>query len=508
MQNPYSEAVIPQRAAQHDWQRTAFLVLVGLLLVRLALMAFVPLTDTTEARYAEIARKMLETGNWITPLHDYGVPFWAKPPLSTWLAAAAMGLFGESELVVRLPSLLLSLAVLWLTADLARQYSGREAGIAAALILAGSLLFFVAVGTVMTDPFLLFSITLSQVAFWQAVVNRRRLWAYPFFVGLGLGLLAKGPLAIVLSGLPIFFWVLLRRQWTALWRQLPWVKGTLLMLAIALPWYLLAESRTPGFLDYFIMGEHVSRFLDAGWQGDKYGFAHSTPRGMIWLYALGAIFPWSIVLPLWLFRQRRRLRSLLSDRDGWLLYLSLWTLMTPLFFSLSGNIIFPYSLPMLPGCALLFAELWKRARLPSNPSRLPWISAATGLVFVLFLVLNSYGPEQLLRTQKAVIAAWAQDRPGAASALVYWDKRREFSAEFYSRGRARTTHDSALLNALTAGPARDYLVVNEDDRQQIPAALLARFEAVASVPVMQDRWLLLRERDAAQPPTLSSTERP
>ncbi|WP_137887258.1 glycosyltransferase family 39 protein [Pseudomonas sp. 2FE] len=97
-------------------------------------MAFVPLTDTTEARYAEIARKMLETGNWITPLHDYAVPFWAKPPLSTWLAAAAMGLFGETELAVRLPSLLLSLAVLWLTADLTRRHSCRDAGIAAALV--------------------------------------------------------------------------------------------------------------------------------------------------------------------------------------------------------------------------------------------------------------------------------------------------------------------------------------------------------------------------------------
>jgi len=496
------------RTAHHDWQRTAFMVLLGLLLVRLALMAFVPLTDTTEARYAEIARKMLETGNWITPLHDYGVPFWAKPPLSTWLAAAAMGLFGETELAVRLPSLLLSLVVLWLTADLARQHSGREAGIAAALILAGSLLFFVAAGAVMTDPFLLFGTTLSQVAFWQALVNRRRLWAYLFFVGLGLGLLAKGPLAVVLTGLPIFFWVLLRRQWKALWQQLPWVKGTLLMLAIALPWYLLAESRTPGFLDYFIMGEHVSRFLAPGWNGDKYGFAHSTPHGMIWLHALGAIFPWSIVLPIWLFRQRRQLVSLLPDQDGWLLYLLLWTLMTLVFFSLSGNIIFPYSLPMLPGCALLFAELWKRARQPSNPSRLPWISAATGLLFALFLVLNSYSPERFLRTQKAVIASWEQEHPAENSALVYWDKRREFSAEFYSRGRARTTHDIAVLSALTAGPARDYLVVNADDRQQIPAALLARFEDVASVTVMHDRLLLLRERNQAQTPTLTSLERP
>ena len=63
-----------------------------LLAVRVAAMIWVPLTDPTEARYAEIARKMVETGNWITPQFDYGVPFWAKPPLHTWLSAAIAGL--------------------------------------------------------------------------------------------------------------------------------------------------------------------------------------------------------------------------------------------------------------------------------------------------------------------------------------------------------------------------------------------------------------------------------
>lgn len=491
-----------------DWQRTALMVLTGLLLLRLALMAVVPLTDTTEARYAEVARKMLETGNWVTPLHDYGVPFWAKPPLSTWLAAASMGLFGPNELAARLPSLLLSLGVLWLTARLGRQHSGRDTGLAAALILASSLLFFIAAGTVMTDPSLLFCITLSQVAFWQAMQQRDRLWPYLFFVGLGLGLLAKGPLVLLLTGLPIFFWVLLRNQWLALWQRLPWILGTLLMLAIALPWYLLAEWRTPGFLDYFIMGEHVSRFLDPGWPGDKYGFAHRTPRGMIWLHALGALFPWTIALPYWLLRQRRQLRSALTDADGWLLYLLLWTLMTPLFFSLSGNIIFPYSLPMLPGCALLFAELWQRTRRPSANSRLLWICASTGVLFFAVLLLSLYRPTQWLPSQKPLVTAWRQDRPDTDSKLVYWDKQRAFSAEFYSQGQAKTTHQADQLEALSADAVRDYLVLKEKDRDRVPAALLSRFEQVARIAIKRNQMLLLRERDVLDQPVPSSTENP
>ena len=329
------------------------LLLLGLLLLRLALMAALPLNDTTEARYAEIARKMLESGDWVTLWHDYGVPFWAKPPLSTWLGAAAMGLFGENELAVRLPSLLLGLATLWLTAELARRRDGAAAGRASALILAGSLLFFVAAGAMMTDPALLLAVTLSLAAFWHALHGGGRLWGYAFFAGLGLGLLAKGPLAVVLVGLTVAPWVALRRQWRALWQCLPWPGGSLLALAIALPWYALAEWRTPGFLEYFIVGEHLGRFLDPGWSGDRYGFAHASPRGLIWLHAAGALLPWSLLAPLWWWRARRSAAP--ADADGWRLYLWLWTLAPLLFFSLSGNVIFPYALPALPGRSVAFA---------------------------------------------------------------------------------------------------------------------------------------------------------
>jgi 4-amino-4-deoxy-L-arabinose transferase-like glycosyltransferase len=94
---------------------------------------------------------------------------------------------------------------------------------------------------------------------------------------------------------------------------------------------------------------------DPGWKGDKYGYAHATPRGMIWLYWLGAISPgrwpcwsgWGVMASMLAKRS--------ADTDGWRLYVLLWSLMTLLFFTISGNIIFPYPLPMLPGCALLFA---------------------------------------------------------------------------------------------------------------------------------------------------------
>ncbi|TWC39560.1 dolichyl-phosphate-mannose-protein mannosyltransferase [Pseudomonas sp. SJZ079] len=479
---------------QPQWHRTALYVLLGLLILRLVLMAVIPLTDTTEARYSEIARKMLETDNWVTLFHDYGVPFWAKPPLSTWLSAAAMKIFGLHQMAARLPALLLSIGVIALTFRLAWRHSSKDVAVAAALILASSLLFFIAAGTVMTDPALMFCVSLSQIAFWYSMTSNSRVWPYLFFVGLGLGLLAKGPLALVLTGLPIFFWTLIRNQWLGLWQRLPWIKGSLLMLAIALPWYILAEIRTPGFLDYFIMGEHVARFLDPGWNGDKYGFAHRTAHGMIWLFVIAAIFPWSL-LPLWLLRRPGKLRAKPPRNDGWMLYLCLWTLLTPVFFTMSGNIIFPYPQPMLPGCALLLAELWNRSRKPDQRVMLPWVAAATGGLFLVLLVVNSATADRYLSTQLAVINAWNQDHPATSSKLVYWSKSRAFSAEFYSRGRAQTTHDLDTLTQLIASPTQDYLVIRQKDLDELPGDLLKQFAQVADSSVKQEQLLLLKQID-------------
>jgi 4-amino-4-deoxy-L-arabinose transferase-like glycosyltransferase len=78
--------------------------------VRLLTLSAYPLYDTTEARYAEIARVMLATDNWVTPQIEPGEPFWAKPPLSIWATALSFSVLGINEFAARLPSLLFTLA--------------------------------------------------------------------------------------------------------------------------------------------------------------------------------------------------------------------------------------------------------------------------------------------------------------------------------------------------------------------------------------------------------------
>ena len=269
-------------------------ICLSLTAIRLWIGSITPLTETTEARYGEIARKMLETGNWVNLLNTYNSPFWAKPPLYAWLSASSMHLFGINELAARLPSLIISGLTAWLVYAITIKELGKEKAIIATLILISSAGFIVASDTVMTDPSLLLAVTLGLCAWWRNHENNQPIWAYTFFGAIGLGLLAKGPLAIVLIGMPIFFYLLIYGEWKRFFRELPWTGGIFLGLVTPGIWYVLAEIRTPGFLEYFLLGEHIYRFIKPGWSGDLYGNAHIQEHGTIIIYALIALLPWYI----------------------------------------------------------------------------------------------------------------------------------------------------------------------------------------------------------------------
>ncbi len=465
----------------------ALLTSIFLLICRVGLF-FLPLNDSTEARYGEIARKMLETGNWVTPMQDYGVPFWAKPPLSFWLSAFSMKCFGVNEFAARLPSLFFSMGVLWLVFYTAKKMNPSAAAMTAVFILASSLAFFFDAGAVMTDASLLFSCTLTLVAFWEAVVEKKQSWRYWFFVGLGLGLLAKGPLVIVLTGMPIFLWVLFHHEWRALWKNLPWFKGSLLLLLIALPWYLWAEHRTPGFLRYFILGEHFGRFLQSGWQGDKYGYAHSEPLGMIWIMLSMGMLPWTPGVLIWLCKHATKIPSLCRLNRGWMSYWFLCWLTPLLFFTFAKNIIWPYILPSMPAFALLSAAIYhytvesillsKRVIIIAASSAFVYTATLSIVWFFEPVFVDVY----VTKSQKPVIAFWKDQHPSPNSNLIYWthQSRPFFSAQFYSAGVAKVSDNPVTLNALLSNHEDNYLITNSAENLAIPNAVLPRMRKINS----------------------------
>lgn len=452
-------------AAQRRARRWMLALLALLMLARLAAMAGLPLMDTTEARYGEVGRKMSELGDWVTPWHDAGVPFWGKPPLSFWLTAASMRLLGVNEFAARLPHLLCALLIAALVWQFARRRSGAREALLATSVLMGSTLFFVSAGAVMTDAALVLCTTLAMFAFWFALHGRkaseRRWMGWLFFVAQGLGLLAKGPVALVLSGLPILFWIGIDKRWRQAWRGLPWLRGSLLALAIAAPWYVLAELRTPGLLNYFLVGEHWQRFVTPGWRGDLYGHAHEFARGTIWWFAWGALLPWSLLVPLAAWCWRREAAK--PDPEPALrLFLLLWLLLPLAFFTAARNIIWTYALPSLPAAAMLMARWMARRSAWAEH----WVAA--GLIVSLGGAAVGFGrlgeaQRQDERSARGLVGAY-QTRAQDGQPLMYV-KRRPFSAAFYSRGRALQLKGlgeaAGHLGAL--GDCQGYLVLSPNE---------------------------------------------
>ena len=419
--------------------RTLWLVLIAILGIRLASLGLYPLMDTSEARYAEMARKMLVLGNWVTPLFGVDVPFWGKPPLSFWSQALGMRLLGINEFAIRFPAWLFHAASCLIIIRFAREQVDERTGLLAAIIFSSSTLGLLSAGVVLTDPALGFSVLLASYGFWRGMVHGDRPWALAGFVGLGLGLLAKGPLAVVLVGIPVGLWTLWHWQWRAL-AWLPWVMGVALMLLIAVPWYVIAEQRTPGFLDYFLVGEHWKRYVVSEWAGDLYGSAHARPTGAIWIDLLMAFFPWTLVLPVLYFGFRR---SALSGR--YYRFIALWALATPAFFTFSGNILWTYLLPALPAWSLLLAGALTHPAAPWSAGRgFAGLFLALLLPVALFIAAVDGRAFERPNNQRDLALAWQNLQASDPGALYYWG-RRSYSGEFYTQGQAREVKDFTTL---------------------------------------------------------------
>ncbi|WP_299805741.1 glycosyltransferase family 39 protein [uncultured Shewanella sp.] len=436
------------------------IVLLIVVLTRLLLLPWYPLMDTTEARYGEMARLMVETGNWVTPLFDYNVPFWGKPPLHTWMSASSLAVLGSNEFAVRFPHWLAAMFTLAVVGYFAKRL--RLPVMSVLIILASTVVFTISAGAVMTDMALTLGLTLAMCGFylcWQG----DKLWGYIGFSGLAIGLLAKGPVALVLFGIGTGLWLLWRygphkngpiKMWQLLWQRTPLVTGTLLMLAIALPWYVMAERATPGFLNYFIVGEHWSRFVDSGWTGDLYGSAHDEVRGTIWVYFVVAAMPWSLFLPRAIYKLVKESRSSVvkpgnsvvendssvigvleaegqahqqneQQSKGLVSYLICWMIAPMLLFTLAGNILPAYVLPGIPGLALLLGFAWRRSRLPG----LNVIALCIPALLLITVVVLNLGPG------KDKSERWLLSQRSEALPTYYWHKQ-PFSARFYSAGQA------------------------------------------------------------------------
>lgn len=480
MLRPRSQGRIHAFSLSRADQRGLLILLGVLLLVRVLAMFWLPLMDTTEARYAEIARKMVETGDWITPQFDYGVPFWGKPPLHTWLSAIGMKIFGVGPFGARIMILATSVGVLGLVFSWVRQVKGIDHALIAVTVLFSSALFFGASAFVMTDMAMVLGTTLSMIGFYNCITNQPSgaMWGRLFFVGVAIGLLAKGPVALVLTLIPVIPWILLKARWRFLTRM-PWRSGLMITALLALPWYIAAELKTPGFLQYFIIGEHYERFVVSGWQGDLYGTGHARPKGIIWVYWLATFLPWTFFVVALIPRAKMLWRDASQADRGWHSYLALWAISPLILFTPAANLLAAYVLPGLPAAAILLTSLWIKAWGQPNRATKGAVFMAVGGIAAVFFVITliaQFSPETLnLKSEREVIAAAQSTAPDIQ--ITYWGKR-TYAAEFYTRGQVRRIETTADLAALTVNSTRDAVVLAKRDANEIQATLENNFTSI------------------------------
>ncbi|MDP1831891.1 MAG: glycosyltransferase family 39 protein [Geothrix sp.] len=323
-----------------------------------------PLWEPDEGRYAEIAREMLATGDWLTPRLN-GVLYFEKPPLQYWLSALSMKLFGLNGAAARLPLALASGLMIWAAWRLAKRLGAREP-LWAPFMAATGLLAFV-VGQLLTlDALFSAFLVAGIVAFIEAVARRREGqpslgWTLLTFALLAGAMLTKGLAEVILTGGILLFSLAfawkdadLRR---AVLRTALDPLGWLLYLALVAPWFWAVNRANPGHAQFFFIHEHFTRFLtheharqgSNNWLLDKLYFIGILALGLLpWLSATLVGLKRS-----WIFLKGRGPQAQ-DHLARWIVGITVMAFLWPLaFFSVSGSKLPPYILPVLVPLAAL-----------------------------------------------------------------------------------------------------------------------------------------------------------
>lgn len=435
-------------------------VAILLFLYRLGLMLYLPLADTTEARYGEIARLTVHNGFWLMPHMDIHTPFFAKPPLSTWVSAISIKLLGLNEFAARLPSLLASMLAVGVALGFARELKIQRRWLVIP-VLATFPLFFISAGAVMTDATQMLVVCTAQYCAWKVFSADKnqslyKKWRLAFWILIGVAMLSKGLATWALIGLPLIAYGILERRPVQLFLQIFEWRGALIAACIFVPWYAAAEHYYPGFIDYFIVGEHFKRFLVPGWHGDRYGTAHVHPLGFIWLYWVAAILPWTMVFisEVWQLVVRRRRATVAVERFLWCA-----TLAPLVFFTFAHNIIWTYGLTALvPFSVLILRWLENTSGFLQRMTGFSLFVLACG--FILFAPVIAYNVKG--NSDRDLIAAFKKVAP--PNAILVYRTKPEFSSSFYTQGNLRTDLDGVK----NSGQAEKFIVIDKKDVSTLP----------------------------------------
>jgi 4-amino-4-deoxy-L-arabinose transferase-like glycosyltransferase len=307
-----------------------------------------------EGRYAEIAREMVVTGDWVTPRLN-GIKYFEKPPLQYWLTAASFVAFETDEWTARLPGALAGFLTLAIVGYVGSVLASPTVGTYAALALAGCIWPFAISHMVTHDALLTFWLAAALGAFllaqhWRDDAARSRRWMLVAWAATAGGVMTKGLVAVVIPCATLVIHTLVTRDATP-WKRLQPIMGIGLFLLIAAPWFVAVSSRNPEFARFFFIHEHFDRFLTTGHR-----------RTGAWWYFLpmlaAGLLPWTGVF-VWGIGARWRQPPAAAAFD-WLRFSIIWCAFVLVFFSVSSSKLPSYILPIFPAAALVLGVQLER----------------------------------------------------------------------------------------------------------------------------------------------------
>jgi 4-amino-4-deoxy-L-arabinose transferase-like glycosyltransferase len=357
-------------SAPHRWSDVAWVALVSVVMFFLFLGCR-PLSNPDEGRYSEIPREMVATHDYVTPRLD-GVKYFEKPPLLYWISATVFRAVGFNEWTTRFGAAFFATLGTILVFLAARANFDRETGFWSAAILGTCLLYYglsrvalldLPIAVLMAGVLFAFQIAIetrpenSELGARaprppnRSFANKRRWLFWSMYAAMGLAVLTKGLIGFLLPGLIMAVWIALLNRWKNLRPFYPF-SGSLILLAIAVPWHVLVARANADFLYFYFVHEHFLRFT-----------TNLHDRYQPWWYFIPVmilgLFPWTIFLGQAAFAHLRGgWASRKRDAISW--FLVLWVVLVMAFFSKSQSKLIPYIAPVFPALAVLIASYLTR----------------------------------------------------------------------------------------------------------------------------------------------------
>lgn len=303
-----------------------------------------PLFIPDEGRYGEIPREMLLHHQYIIPYLN-GIIYFEKPPLIYWLTAFFEYIFGYSEWSVRAVNALLGMLTCLSLYVFARHYYNRTTGYFAALSLASSILFFGVARILTLDMGVTCFLSLSLLLLYSGLESKKPALLYLGYIFIALSILTKGLIGIIFPGMIFSLWLLITHQWRLL-RHARIISGILLIILIALPWHILAQSKVPSFFHEYIIVQQFLRFLTPEMH-------RQMSFGIYLLVFVSGFLPWMIFTILRVKALIPHLKHRHQYQKEW--FFICWIMGMFLFFAPSNSVLVTYFQPMMPGMALLTA---------------------------------------------------------------------------------------------------------------------------------------------------------